>query len=168
MSASANPKLALRPMLAADTPLLAEILRASVIELTGDDYTAVQQDAWAAVVEDEAAFAKRLGTLTLIATLDGSPVGFISLAGADRIDMLYVHPAAVGQGAATLLTDALEKLAKGRSAAKLTVDASDTARDFFAARGYVAQQRNSVMLNGEWFANTTMQKPLASDNKEAS
>jgi putative acetyltransferase len=155
-------------MLPADTTLLAEILRASVTELTGDDYTGVQQDAWAAVVEDEAEFAKRLGTLTLIATLDGSPVGFISLAGADRIDMLYVHPAAVGQGAATLLTDALEKLAKGRSAAKLTVDASDTARDFFAARGYVAQQRNSVMLNGEWFANTTMQKPLASDNKEAS
>ncbi len=168
MSASANPKLALRPMLAADTPLLAEILRASVIELTGDDYTSAQQDAWAAVVEDEAAFAKRLGTLTLIATLDGSPIGFISLAGADRIDMLYVYPGAIGQGAATLLTDALEKLAKGRSAAKLTVDASDTARDFFAARGYVAQQRNSVLLNGEWFANTTMQKPLASDNKEAS
>jgi len=82
--------------------------------------------------------------------------------------MLYVHPAAIRQGAATLLTDALEKLAKGRSAAKLTVDASDTARDFFAARSYVAQQRNSVLLNGEWFANTTMQKPLAGDNKEAS
>ena len=28
-------------------------------------------------------------------------------------------------------------------------------------RGYVAKQRNTVTLNGEWLANTTMQKALA-------
>ena len=46
-------------------------------------------------------------------------------------------------------------------ATKLTVDASDTAVEFFKKRGYVAQQRNSVPRHGEWLANTTMQKQLA-------
>ena len=33
--------------------------------------------------------------------------------------------------------------------------------EFFRKRGYVAKQRNSVTINGEWLANTTMQKTLA-------
>ena len=48
-----------------------------------------------------------------------------------------------------------------RGAKSLTVDASDTALDFFKKRGYVAKQRNTVTVNGEWLANTTMQKALA-------
>jgi putative acetyltransferase len=62
---------------------------------------------------------------------------------------------------ASMLCDALEKLASGRGAKSLFVDASDTAQDFFKKRGYVARQRNSVTVNGEWLANTTMQKQLA-------
>ena len=60
-----------------------------------------------------------------------------------------------------VLCDALEKLAGGRGAKALTVDASDNAAEFFAKRGYVAKQRNTVTVNGEWLANTTMQKVLA-------
>ena len=75
--------------------------------------------------------------------------------------MLYVHPAAAGQGAGRLLIDALEKLAGGRGAALLAVDASDSARGFFEKRGYAAQQRNSVLVGGEWLANTTLHKQLA-------
>jgi len=48
-----------------------------------------------------------------------------------------------------------------RGAKSLTVDASDNAQALFAKRGYVAKQRNTVTLNGEWLANTTMQKNLA-------
>jgi putative acetyltransferase len=60
-----------------------------------------------------------------------------------------------------MLVDALEKLAGARGAKSLSVDASDTAIDFFKKRGYVAKQRNSVPRHGEWLANTTMQKQLA-------
>jgi putative acetyltransferase len=158
------PKPALRPFLAADTPILAAIFAASVLELTGDDYSEPQQEAWAATVDDEDALGKRLaGQLTLIATLQNSPIGFASLKGADHIDMLYVHPSVAGQGVASMLCDALEKLASGRGTKSLIVDASDTAQDFFRKRGYVAQQRNTVTVNGEWLANTTMQNTL-SDN----
>ena len=39
---------ALRPFLPADTPLLADIFRASIEELTGEDYSHQQQEAWMA------------------------------------------------------------------------------------------------------------------------
>ena len=168
MMAQAHPKLALRPFLPADTALLREIFRASIAELTADDYSAVQQEAWASAADDEAAFGKKLGgQLTLVATLAGSPVGFAALASCNKIDMLYVHPAVAGQGVAAMLVDALEKLASSRGAAKLTVDASDSARGFFEKRGYVAQQRNSISIGGEWLANTTLHKQLAA-KREAS
>jgi putative acetyltransferase len=161
MTARAKPKLALRPFLPADAPLLAEIFRASIERLTADDYSATQQEAWASTADDEAAFAARLANaLTLLGTVDGSPVGFASLAGAERLDMLYVHPAAAGQGVGTMLIDALEKLAASRGAARLTADVSDSAQDFFKHRGFVATQRNTVPLGDEWLANTTMEKRL--------
>lgn len=157
----ALPKPALRPFLAEDTPVLAAIFAASIEELTGDDYSEAQQQAWASAADDEEQFGKRLGSeLTLIATMQNSPVGFASLKGADHIDMLYVHPGAVGQGVASMLCEALERLAGGRGAKSLTVDASDNALDFFLKRGYVGKQRNTVTVNGEWLANTTMQKTL--------
>ena len=152
---------ALRPFLPTDTPILAAIFVASIESLTGDDYSEAQQEAWAAAADDEDEFGKRLASgLTLIATLEGAPVGFVSLKGRDHIDLLYVHPDVVGQGVAAMLCDALEKLAAGRGATSLTVDASDNAAEFFLKRGYEAKQRNTVSLNGEWLANTTMQKTL--------
>jgi putative acetyltransferase len=161
MMARAHPKLALRPYLAEDAALLREIFRDSIAELTADDYSEAQQEAWASAADDEAAFGKKLSSqLTLVATLASSPVGFATLAGGNKIDMLYVHPAAAGQGVAALLVDALEKLAGSRGAALLTVDASDSARGFFEKRGYVAQQRNTISVGGEWLANTTLHKQL--------
>src|SRR2546421_11253753 len=156
------PKPALRPFLAADTPVLAAIFVASIGELTGEEYNEAQQEAWASAADDEEQFGKRLASeLTLIATLENSPVGFASLKGADHIDMLYVHPAAAGQGVASMLVEALEKLAGGRGAKSLTVDASDNALEFFSRHGYGPKQRKTVTVNGEWLANTTMQKMLA-------
>src|SRR4030088_624027 len=158
----ALPKPALRPFLAEDTPVLAAIFAASIEELTGEDYSEAQQQAWTSAADDEELFGKRLASeLTLVAMLQNSPVGFASLKGADHIDMLYVHPGAAGQGVGSMLCEALEKLAGGRGAKALMVDASDNAEGFFAKRGYVAKQRNTVTVNGEWLANTTMQKTLA-------
>jgi putative acetyltransferase len=155
------PKPAMRPFLAEDTPVLAAIFAAAIEELAGDDYNEAQQEAWASAADDEDQFGKRLaGQLTLVATLQNSPVGFASLKGADHIDMLYVHPGAAGQGVGSMLSEALEKLAGGRGAKSLTVEASDNATEFFSRRGYVAKQRNTVTVNGEWLANTTMQKTL--------
>ncbi|HEY6994320.1 MAG TPA: GNAT family N-acetyltransferase, partial [Xanthobacteraceae bacterium] len=109
---------------------------------------------------------KRLAdAVTLLGTIDGAPVGFASLAGGDRIDMLYVHPAAAGHGVGAMLLDALERLARSRGAVRLTADVSDSALEFFRHRGFSPRQRNSVPLAGEWLANTTMEKQLAAKER---
>ena len=161
MNATVHPKTGLRPYLPSDAALLADIFRASIEELTGDDYTQEQQQAWAAAADDLTEFAERLASrLSLVATLEGSPVGFAALEGADKIDMLYVHPAVTGQGVGAMLIDALERLAAARGAAKLVVQASDSASGFFQHRGFLAQTRNTVLRGDEWLANTTMEKKL--------
>jgi putative acetyltransferase len=156
----------MRPFLATDTPLLADIFRASVEELTADEYSESQREAWAAAADDEEALTARLGSqLTLLGMIGGAPVGFISLKGADQLDMLYVHPAAAGHGVGSMLVDAVEKLAGARGARRLVADVSDNAQDFFKRRGFVPQQRNTVPLGGEWLANTTMEKKLAAKER---
>ena len=73
------PKPGLRPYLLADAAICAAIFEASVNELTADDYTEGQREAWIAAL-DEDGLAERLGKqLTLIATLGEASVGFASL-----------------------------------------------------------------------------------------
>ncbi len=159
MNADAFPKAAFRPFRPRDGELLAQIFRESIAELTGEDYSEAQQEAWISGADDEEAFAQRLaGQLTLVATIAGEPVGFISVKGADHIDMLYVHPSVTLCGVASLLIDAVEKLTHSRGATHLTVDASDTAEPFFKKRGYVAQRRQTVTCGDEWLGNTRMEK----------
>ena len=162
---SAKPP-GLRPFLAADAPLLAEIFRASVETLAEDDYSDAQREAWVSAVDDEAAFAARLaGALTLVATIDGATAGFGSVSGGDRVDLLYVHPAFARRGVATAIVDAIERIAAARGAKSLTAEASDTARPLFAARGYEARSRNVRPMGEEWLANTTMVKTFAAEPK---
>jgi putative acetyltransferase len=162
MTARAHPQFKLRPYLPQDTPFLAEIFRASVEELTEDDYSLEQREAWASTAQDLEAFAARLSKhLALVATLEGSVVGFISLDTPTDIGLFYVHPAAAGQGAGVMLYDAVEKIAASRGVSHLSVDASDSAQQFFARRGFQAQQRNTVSVGDEWLTNTTMKKALA-------
>jgi len=154
-------KITLRPYLPDDARALADIFRAAVEVLAEEDYSDAQREAWSSLADDDARFAAKLASgLTLVALADGAPAGFASLKGADTLDMLYVRPECARRGVATMLVDALEKLAAARGAKKLTTDASDTAKPLFAARGYEASARNVVPLGDEWVANTTMVKTL--------
>jgi putative acetyltransferase len=112
--------------------------------------------------EDAEIFAKTLGAgITIIADLDGDAAGFASLKDNETIHLLYVHPDCIRQKVASTLIDALERLAAGRGSKVVKVDASETALPFFQQRGYVAQQRNSVAIEDEWLANTSMTKDIS-------
>jgi len=151
----------LRPYLPRDVPALAAIFQDAVEELAADDYDADQRAAWATAVADEEAFAAHLATLlTLVVEADGVPAGFAALEDNAMIGLLYVHPRHARKGVATTLCDALEKLAAARGAKTITTDASDTAQPFFAGRGYQPMRRNTVIRDGHWLGNTTMQKTL--------
>ncbi len=161
MARSAKPP-GLRPFLPADVATLAALFRASIETLAADDYDDGQRDAWASAVNDGAAFGARLAAeLTIVALVDGDIAGFASLRDNTHFDMLYVRPDLARRGVGSALADAIEKLAGARGTKALSVDASDAARDFFAARGYTAQSRNTVEVAGQWLGNTTMTKQLA-------
>ena len=153
--------VSLRPFLPADAPALARLFRESVEILAEEEYTDDQRAAWAAASDDVAAFAQKLAnSLTLVAIREREIAGFASFNNG-HLDLLYVSPDHAREGVATTLVDAIEKLAVARGLKEIETDASDVAHDFFKGRGYVATQRNTVSLNGEWFANTTMKKQLA-------
>jgi putative acetyltransferase len=159
MNSSAFPKPSLRPFLPADVPLLNEIRFAAIEELTVDDYDEVQRRAWASAVDDEEEFAQSLEKgLTLVALIGGGPVGFIALQDGGLIDQLYVHPAIARTGVASALVEAIEKLAAARGTAMLVADASDTA--LFEKRGFVAERRETIEIDGESLGNTRMTKAL--------
>ncbi len=160
--------IALRPYLPADANRCAEIFRASIGELAGEDYSADQCGAWAAKADDRAAFAARLAkALTLVALIDGEAAGFAGLVGADVLDLLYVDPRFARRGVGAALIDALARLAEARGAERLTCDVSDTARSLFERLGFVAQRRNLVQFDDQWLANTTMTKRLAAPRADA-
>ncbi|WP_333794499.1 GNAT family N-acetyltransferase [Hyphomicrobium sp.] len=151
----------LRPFLIPDTMALRDLYAQSIEELTADDYNDDQRLAWAAAAADAEAFANRLGSMTtLVVQVEGEYAGFASLKDNTVFDMLYVHPYFAGQGVGTALADAIERLAQGRGAKEITVEASDTAEPFFEARGYEATQRNMVPRDDLWLPNTTMKKKL--------
>ncbi len=155
----------LRPFLPADTPALQDLFAQSIEELTAEDYDEDQRLAWASTAADGEAFAKRLGSMTtLVIQVNGEYAGFAALRGNDTFDMLYVHPYFAGQGIGNALADAVERLAQGRGATEITVEASDTAEPFFEARGYEATQRNMVPRDDLWLPNTTMKKRLGAAN----
>ncbi|MET0428186.1 MAG: GNAT family N-acetyltransferase [Microvirga sp.] len=151
----------LRPFLPDDAGALAELCLASIEELAAEDYSEAQQEAWAeSIVAD--GFGERLArSLTLVATVEGAPVGFIALRDNRHVDLFFVHPRAAGQGVGAMLYDAVERLARARGGVLLTVDVSDNARGFFERRGFTALRRNTVTVGDEWLGNTTMEKPLA-------
>jgi putative acetyltransferase len=153
-----------RPYLAADAARCAAIFRDAIEFSAADDYDDDQRAAWAARADDEAAFGLKLaGQLTIVATIEGFVVAFASLKGADRLDMLYVDPAAGRQGVGAALVDALTRLAKSRGATRILTEASDVSKPLFERMGFRAERRSLVQLDDQWLAHTTMMKPLGDD-----
>lgn len=155
------PKPGLRPFLPADLAVIVDIFQASVAELTGEDYSEAQQEAWMLQAEEDDFVQKLAKDLTLVATVEGSPVGFIALKGNELIEFFHVHPAVAGQGIGSMLYDAIEKLATARGAPRLVAEVSDNAQPFFQKQGFQPQRRNTLSLGDEWLGTTTMEKRLA-------
>ncbi len=154
--------IALRPFLPTDAPRCLAIFRDSIDELAREDYDEEQRKAWRSRADDALAFARALSDmLTLVASLDGESVGFASLEGASRLDMLYVDPANARRGVASALIDALCRLAQARGAERLSADVSDSARPLFERRGFIAERRNLVPIADQWLGNTTMTRTFA-------
>ena len=125
------------------------------------DYSPEQVRAWAPEIPDPAAWHERMsGRHTLVADEGGEVVGFAELEESGHLDMLYCRADAVGRGVGSLLLAAVEGKARNLGLARISTEASITARPFFGRRWFAVLRRNTVWQEGIALTNFSMQKVL--------
>lgn len=159
--------LTVRAYRAADAAALGRLFFDSVHRGTAAAYSQAQRTAWAPAPPEGDAWAARLGeATTLVAEQDGAPIGFMSLTtteaevGLGLVDMAFVHPDHAGQGVASALYAALEEAARRAGLSRLETDASEIARPFFAAKGFMHIRAQQPVRRGVRLVNHRMGKTL--------
>jgi len=169
---------AIRPVVAADIPVLRDLIDASVRRLQSGDYSPAQIDSALRTVFGVDSQLIEDGTYLLVETVPANPEkkpiivacgGWSkrkTLYGGDRWrdrqdDMLdpetdaakirafFIHPDWARQGIGTLLLDACESAASAAGFARFEMGATLTGAKLFEKRGYVTVERISVPLEGE-------------------
>lgn len=141
----------------ADCRELAELFYDTVHTINARDYTIEQLNVWASGQVDLAEWNRSfLEHYSLVAVEDEVVVGFGDMAENGYLDRLFVHKDYQGRGVATALCDLLEQAAPGR----VFTQASVTAKDFFAQRGYSVVKEQLVERQGVWLKNFVMEKKL--------
>ena len=90
----------------------------------------------------------------------GAVAGFADLQASGYIDMFFVAPAFARQGVARALMAHLHAQAAQRGIARLWAHVSLAAEPFFAAQGFVVQERQEVERAGVVLRNARMAKAL--------
>ncbi|MEX2649076.1 MAG: GNAT family N-acetyltransferase [Alphaproteobacteria bacterium] len=161
MMADGRPCIRVRTYRSEDAAALARLFHETVHAIAARDYTAAELHAWAPVVPDGRAWDLRLRTgVTLVAELDGAVSGFAALDPPDHLDLLYVHKDHQGRGVASALLAAIEARARAHGATRLATEASLTARPFFAARGFVVVEDQTIERGGVFLRRFAMVKDL--------
>jgi len=169
---------AIRPAVAADIPVLRDLIDASVRRLQSDDYLPAQIDSALRTVFGVDSQLVGDGTYLVVQTVpsdsDDHPIivacgGWSkrkTLYGGDRWrerqdDMLkpetdaakirafFIHPNWARQGIGTLLLDACEAAAHAAGFTCFEMGATLTGAKLFQKRGYVAMERLEVPLEGD-------------------
>ena len=153
--------LSIRPWQPSDSEALSALYEASVRGLGARDYSAAQIEAWASLTPTAETLTGRMqdGRTRLVAITDAT-VGFIDLETDGHIDLLYVSPAAAGQGVARTLLETAEALTPLSGAARLYAEASETARPVFERLGFAVVARRDFEVAGVAIHNWAVEKPL--------
>lgn len=152
----------LRPATPGDVPAMIALFRASVHEATATDYDPRQRAAWAPDEIDPARWERRLAEQQArIAERAGEIAGFCTWTTDGYLDLLYVHPRHLRNGAATALCTAMEADLRARHVARVHTQASVTAQPFFRRQGFRLVQTQVVEVRGVALPNAVMEKFLA-------
>lgn len=154
-------ELLIRPWQPADGPALSALYEASVRHLGARDYSTAQIEAWASLAPSAEALDGRMadGRTRLVAVADRI-AGFIDVEPDGHVDLLYVAPAAAGNGVARLLLETAEALAPLSGASRLYAEASETARPVFERLGYSVTARRDFEVAGVLIHNWAVEKLL--------
>lgn len=140
---------------------LHQVFFKTVREGTGEFYSEVQRRAWAANSRMPTRWIKRLADqFTVVATIEGRIVGFMSMAANGYVDLAYVLPHHKGLGIGSRLYEEIEAEARNRALTILTTEASHLARPFFKRQGWTEVAKQQVERLGITLENFRMEKLL--------
>ncbi len=145
--------LTLRPMNAADAPLIFEIMRTAIRDGAGRFYTARQRAAWMPAILDgrpmPEAFAARLAPQAgWLASAGTDAVGFMTCEMNGHLDLAFVLPEWMGRGVAARLHGAVLDWACARDLPGLTTEASHFFQRFLLRHGWRLVAAETLWRNG--------------------
>lgn len=159
---SRAPVVAIRPYTLADAADTIAIFLGAVTETAAADYPPEQIQAWARPETRELSMwnAAMLQRKSIVATLDGKPVGFSDISPHGYIDMMFVAPRYQRLGVARSLLAYIEAQARTERLTELAANVSITARPFFERYGFVVEAEQHPVINGVQLTNYAMAKVL--------
>jgi putative acetyltransferase len=155
--------MTVRPFRVDDAAALSRIFHSAIHQIAAHHYDADQVAAWAPEVPDPQRFIMRGtdGRILLVAVdNDDVPLAYGDCEADGHIDHLFCRPDYAGTGLAAALYAEIETAAKSRGITALHVEASESARRFFARQGFATEARNDFVLNGVAIHNFQMTKRL--------
>ena len=141
--------LRVRQALASDATEAVGVLRRSIVELCAADHgdDPAEIEPWLAnktVVGFEAWLARE-DAVVLVAERAGRVVGLGMASFTGEILLTHVDPAARFGGVSTAILSALEDRLRAKGVARCRLEATRTARRFYAARGYRGETGSDLM-----------------------
>jgi len=161
-------QVAIRPYKNSDITVLLDLFRATVHTVAARYYTPEQVRAWAPLnLSDdeqhnmETTWSTRLALqITLVAEVDNSIVGFISMTHEGHLDLLYVDKEHQAQGVAYLLFKQIESIAREKRIGHITTHASNMAVPLAKRIGFAIIKEDIVERRGVFMPRYEMIKKL--------
>lgn len=144
-----------------EAPALHRIFYKAVRHGTAAFYSDAQRRAWAPSSRmPERWNARLVEQFTLVATVEGRIVGFMSLADHGYLDLAFVLPDHKSSGVGSRLYTEIESEARHQKLHFLTTEASHAARPFFLRHGWQDVEKQTVERHGVALENFRMEKAL--------
>ena len=156
-----NFPVKIRPYKTSDTQAIIILFREAVHAIASKHYSPEQIAVWAPQEIDAARWQKSLEeTITFVAEIDSTIVGFINTTREGYLDRLYIHKDYQGGRVSYALFKKIEATAKELGLTKITTDCSITAKVPAERMGFVVLQEQTVMRKGVPLINYKMEKIL--------
>ncbi|WP_181350314.1 GNAT family N-acetyltransferase [Thalassobacillus sp. CUG 92003] len=135
------------------------LFQGTVLKVNRKDYTSKQVETWASSAHAVEEWEPRLNQqLTWVAEQDSFLIGFGSMTKDGHLDLLFTQKDFQNQGVASTLLQHMEEEASEYGITMISTEASITAKDFFAARGYEEIEKKNVIIKDTEFTNYVMKK----------
>ncbi|MEL6815531.1 MAG: GNAT family N-acetyltransferase [Cyanobacteria bacterium J06598_3] len=145
-----------------DELMIGQIYHDAVHELTREDYTEEQRNAWATPIEGDDAWAEKWRRRCdrkqpWVAVVDGKVAGFIEFEADGHIDCTYVSPVHAGKGHMSAIMERIFQEARWSNISRLYAEVSITARPFFERHGFRVVRDNPHKVRGVPILNYIME-----------